>query len=197
MNGLFREFPFTNIWIVRRSDRPMGKALRNRLDAAGAEWRTFRKTEVGVLGAPTANLAPWGGFEGERAAAIIRPPMQLVGGPGVYDGERALRLEITDTDYAEMLIPFIPSQYRLRNGGFEAWQGNIPSGWQADEASTPHVTSSEEASEGSRALALSPGGAAVCVKQPIAPCPPPRERPHTIGSRPGRRPQSVGAHFSV
>ncbi len=152
LNQILERHPMSSIYFISITDQEFRPEFLARLDNVGMEKRAFRVVNVRTLGAPTANQAWWGGFEGDKAGAIAGGPLAVTGKNEAFDGEHALRIHVPEITSARMVIPFRQSPCRLRNGDLESWKDALPVGWTSHDART--VSRAFDAAVGRYSLAL-------------------------------------------
>ncbi|HEO70565.1 MAG TPA: hypothetical protein ENN80_04830, partial [Candidatus Hydrogenedentes bacterium] len=174
--------PHATLWFVLA---PVpGLVFPEFLRAAGATAHPFRTTctdylepdrlppMLWVLGAPTENLVPDGGFEalGTGKPSLIdteAPGLVVCGAEEAYDGHYCLGLKLPGPDIdASAWLPVRRDGCRLRNAGFEVWDDGRPAGWSVSE---PGARIYETATPDSgRAIGFRSGKRAVVLQQPVA-----------------------------
>jgi hypothetical protein len=164
------DFPTSTLWFCA-TEGAEGKAGKL-LDEVCKTKRKFKGVVLWCMGEPTTNLIRNGGFEDPNA--IPEAPSafaEIVTGPDAFDGERCLRLHLSELGAEQVRFPVNTPGYSAncleRNAGFEAWARDRPVGWDVPESAAPSVQRAGEVSSGRSALALLQAPQAVVVSQSI------------------------------
>jgi len=165
-NTLFLH-PDSAIWFLLHPERSAENASILKSLGASEAFPNARYPKLWFLGEPTVNLVGSGGFESGEFDCSGEPCMELVGPQEAYEGSYCVRLSARPDAPRGLSLPITPSEYRIRNPGFEIWANGVPLGWMISQETPQYIHAESPGFSGRHALAIECSQRAVALRQQI------------------------------